>query len=110
MTTSAVNMERIIPIISVYANPFTVPEPNPIRTIAAINVVILPSKIADIALWKPFFVAVITDFPDAISSRIRAKMITFASTAIPILKIIPAIPGNVNVISNKYKVAITSAV
>ena len=34
-----------------------------------------------------------TVLPVAISSRIRAKMITFASTAIPIDRMIPAIPG-----------------
>ena len=70
----------------------------------------LPSKIADIAFWKPIFIDVWTDFPVAISSRIRANTITFASTAIPMPRIIPAIPGSVSVISNKYKVAITKVV
>ena len=100
----------IIPIIKVYANPFTVPVPIIINTIAAINVVILPSTMADVAFWKPIFMEDCTVFPVAISSRTLAKMITFASTAIPIPNIIPAIPGKVNVISKRYKVAITRVV
>ena len=91
----------MIEIISVYANPFTVPEPSTISTRAAINVVTCPSRIADNAFLYPSLIAVITVFPAAISSLIRAKIITFASTAIPIPRIIPAIPGRVSVISNQ---------
>ncbi len=49
VTTSAVNIERIIPSASVYANPFTVPEPLIPNTKAAIKVVTLPSTIAESA-------------------------------------------------------------
>ena len=45
----ALNIDTKIPIINVYAKPFTLPDPSPINTKAAIKVVILPSKIADIA-------------------------------------------------------------
>ena len=37
------------------------------------------------------------------SSLILSNINTFASTAIPTVKIIPAIPGNVKVASNKVK-------
>ncbi len=110
VTTSAVNREMTILIISVYANPFTVPEPSIISTTAAIKVVIFPSRIADSAFWNPACTALRTDLPAAISSRIRAKITTFASTAIPIPRIIPAIPGSVSVISNSCSVAITIVV
>ena len=43
-------------------------------------------------------------------SGAQANIMTFASTAIPIERIIPAIPGKVRVISNRYKVAITNVV
>ena len=79
--TSAVNMEITIPSASVWANPLTVPDPFSPRTSAAINVVTLPSTIADSAFLNPTSIAERTVFPDAISSLIRAKMITFASTA-----------------------------
>ena len=49
----AVNIEIIIPIIKVCANPFTVPVPNQNNTTAAINVVTLPSIIAGNALENP---------------------------------------------------------
>ena len=46
----------------------------------------------------------LTVLPVAISSRIRAKIMTFASTAIPIPRMIPAIPGSVRVISKAFSV------
>ena len=92
-------MESTIPRPSVYAKPFTVPEPLIPSTNAAIRVVTLPSTIAESAFWNPVSIAFLTVLPAVISSRIRAKMITFASTAIPIERIIPAIPGSVNVSS-----------
>ena len=101
--TSAVNIDTTIPSASVCANPFTEPEPLNQRIAAAIRVVTLPSTIADIALWKPFFREVLTLIPVVTSSRTRAKMITLASTAIPIPRIIPAIPGRVSVILNAFK-------
>ena len=68
--------------------------------------------IAENALANPASIAVRTLFPAPISSRIRAKIIQFASTAIPIPRIIPAIPGSVSVISslNALNRTITNAV
>ena len=100
--TSAVNMDTTIPIASVCAKPFTVPLPSHCRTKAAIRVVILPSRMADIAFWNPAFKELFTLFPSASSSRTLAKMMTLASTAIPIPRMIPAIPGRVSVISNAF--------
>ena len=97
-------MERTTPSAKVMANPFTVPEPKTPRTAAAINVVTLPSTMAESAFLNPISMAAITLLPAAISSRIRAKMITLASTAIPMERMIPAIPGNVRVISNAHRI------
>ena len=72
-------------------------------TTAAIRVVTLPSTMADRAFWKPILMADFTVLPVAISSRIRAKMITLASTAIPMDRMIPAIPGKVRVISKAFR-------
>ena len=100
VTNRAVNMDRTIPSARVDAKPLTVPEPLQNRTTAAIRVVTLPSMMADKALEKPVLIADFTVFPTPISSLIRVKMITLASTAIPMDRIIPAIPGKVRVTSN----------
>ncbi len=100
VTNSAVNMDKRIPIASVVANPFTVPEPSRYSTAAAISVVTLPSTIADSALLKPVLIAERTVLPTAISSLIRVKMMTLASTAIPMERMMPAMPGSVSVTSN----------
>ena len=103
VTNRAVNMERKIPSANVCAKPLMEPVPFMPSTSAAIKVVMLPSRIAESAFLKPTSVASFTVLPAASSSRIRAKMITFASTAIPMERMIPAIPGKVNVISNASK-------
>ena len=59
--------------------------------------------IADNAFLYPDWIAPDTDLPRAISSLIRANVITLASTAIPIERIIPAIPGKVSVISKRSR-------
>ena len=100
VTKRAVNMDTTIPIASVYAKPLIVPDPRTARTAAAIRVVTFPSMIAERALSKPLLIAILTFLPARSSSRIRAKMITFASTAIPMESRIPAIPGRVRVTSN----------
>ena len=103
VTTSAVNMETMIPIAKVLANPLIVPLPRQKRTAAAISVVTLPSMIAERALLYPLLMAVLTFLPAVISSRIRAKIITFASTAIPMESRIPAMPGSVSVTSKPLR-------
>ena len=101
-------MEITIPSASVCAKPFMVPEPIKPSTAAAISVVILPSRMAERAFWKPILIEDFTVLPVAISSRIRAKIITLASTAIPIDRMIPAIPGRVRVISKPLSSRIIS--
>jgi len=49
------------------------------------------------ARLKPSLIARCGVMPLAISSRIREKISTLASTAIPIVNTIPAIPGRVRV-------------
>ncbi len=100
VTKSAVNIDKTIPSIKVIEKPLIVPLPIRYRTTAAINVVTLPSRIADSALLKPILIEDCTVLPVASSSLIRAKIITLASTAIPTDRMIPAIPGNVKVASN----------
>ena len=77
-----------------------VPEPKNISTNAAISVVMLPSKIALKAFLKPTLTESSSVLPLASSSLILAKIITFASTAIPIERMIPAIPGRVSVMAS----------
>ena len=110
VTTSAVNIDTTIPSASVYAKPFTLPVPIIPSTNAATSVVTFPSIIADNAFWKPTLSADFTFLPTLNSSLTRAKIITFASTAIPIERMIPAIPGSVNVILNAFNNTITNPV
>ncbi len=49
------------------------------------------------AFVKPFSIAVFGARPPLSSSRMRSKMSTFESTAMPIVKMNPAIPGRVSV-------------
>ena len=82
---------------NVTANPFTGPVPNWNKINEVIRVVTFASTIAEKAFWNPSSTAVRVALPKDNSSRIRSKIKTFASTAIPIERIRPAIPGNVNV-------------
>ena len=59
----AVNMDNTIPNARVCANPFTVPGPKTQSTPAAINVVTLPSMIAEFAFSKPMLMASFTVAP-----------------------------------------------
>tara|TARA_B100000700_G_C14338034_1_gene531343 strand:+ start:62 stop:523 length:462 start_codon:yes stop_codon:yes gene_type:complete len=93
----AVNIDANIPNDKVIEKPLIGPEPNINNNKAAIKVVIFASKIVEIALSKPFLIADKVLLLFLYSSLILSKIKTFASTAIPIVKTIPAIPGNVNV-------------
>ena len=86
------------PIRSVVPKPLIVPVPKSIRITAAMIVVMFESITAERALLKPESTEERTVFPFLSSSLIHAKIITFASTAIPIERIIPAIPGSVRLI------------
>ena len=73
------------------------PVPMAKRTIEAIRVVTLASKMVTKALEKPSCIAVCGSLPPASSSLILEKIKTFASTAMPMVKTMPAIPGKVSV-------------
>jgi len=77
------------------------PLPNENKAKAANKVVKLASTIVEIALWKPDSIASKISRPDLNSSLILSKIKTFASTAIPIVNTIPAIPGKVRVACNR---------
>ena len=64
---------------------------------ATISVVRLASRIVATARSKPAWIAICGDRPLRISSRIREKISTLASTAIPTVNTIPAMPGRVSV-------------
>ena len=93
----AQNIELNIPILNVTANPLIGPEPTPKSTAAAINVVKFASNIVLKARSYPDLIAPLTVLPLSSSSLILSKIITLASTVIPIVNINPAIPGSVRV-------------
>ena len=94
--TNAANTEVKIPMINVVAKDSIGPEPNVLRITAVNKVVMLASKIDDKAFLNPVSTADLTSLPAVCSSRIRSKISTLASTAIPIVKTIPAIPAKLN--------------
>ena len=97
VTIIAVNIEVKIPIARVTENPLIGPEPNCNTNIAALKVVIFASIIVLRARWYPESTADIGVRPLRSSSRMRSNTKTLASTAIPIVSTIPAIPGKVKV-------------
>tara|TARA_B100001287_G_C22420454_1_gene406634 strand:+ start:244 stop:597 length:354 start_codon:yes stop_codon:yes gene_type:complete len=92
------------PIPNVAENPFTKFVPKINNTIQLIKVVMCPSIIEEFALKKPLSIDLIRVFPFLSSSLTLSKIKIFASTAIPILRIKPAMPGRVIVTGiNEYK-------
>ena len=91
----AVKSDVPIPINNVVAKPLIGPVPKTNKINAVKPVVILASRIDDSALLNPSATAFCAPLPLRNSSRIRSKMSTFASTEIPIVNTIPAIPGSV---------------
>ena len=89
--------EVIIPIDNVTANPLTGPVPRKNKTRDAIKVVTFASRIVPKDFEYPDSTADIGFFSLLISSLILSNIITLASTAMPMVKTIPAIPGRVNV-------------
>ncbi len=102
VTVMAVNILTNIPKHKVTANPRIDPVPNQNNTTVAIKVLTFESIIVEKALSNPPSIAAFKLCPRRRSSSIRSKIITFASTAIPMVKINPAIPGNVNVAPNSF--------
>ena len=114
----AVNKDVAIPISRVVAKPLMGPVPNTNNISAVRPVVMLASKMEDRALLNPSATALRIPFPLRNSSRTRSKINTLASTEIPIVSTIPAIPGKVKTapkpartpnISNMLKVNAISA-
>jgi hypothetical protein len=71
------------------------PVPNWNRKTAEMMVVRLESKMAVKAREKPWDTALRTPLPTASSSFILSKMRTLASTAMPMARMMPAMPGRV---------------
>ena len=107
VTKIAVNIEQIIPALRVTANPLMGPDPIQANTNAAIRVVTFASRMVMKALLYPDSIAARTVFSKASSSRILSKIMTFASTVIPMVRINPAIPGRVRVEFNPASMANT---
>ena len=83
-------------MINIVANPLTLLSPKINKIIAEINVVILESKIVINEFLFPNLKAIFNFVPLYNSSLIREKLITVASTAIPIPMTSAAIPGKVS--------------
>ena len=90
-------MLAIIPMERVTAKPLMGPVPNCSRARAAKSVVTFASRIVRKAFPKPSCIAALGFSVRLISSLMRWKINTFASTAMPMVNTIPAMPGKVNV-------------
>ena len=95
----AVNKDVNIPTSNVVAKPLIGPVPKINKINAVKPVVMFASKIEDNALLNPSLIADFWSLPFVNSYLIRSKISTLASTDIPIVNTIPAIPGNVNTTS-----------
>jgi len=73
------------------------PVPNRNRAAAVMSVVTWESTMVTKALSYPASIADRTVLPSFNSSRMRSKMRTLLSTAIPMPRAIPAMPGSVSV-------------
>src|SRR3954452_16038260 len=104
-TNTAVKRLINSPSISVTANPLIGPEPVIYRMTDEIIVVMWESMMVTNARSKPSEIDSGTLNPSLNSSRMRSNMSTFESTAIPMPRISPAIPGSVNVQPNMMRAA-----
>ena len=95
VNVTAVKKETATPMVNVTAKPLIVPVPNIQSTTAAMSVVTLESKTAQNAFENHALREALSDLPRRSSSFILSKITTLASTAIPIERMIPAIPGKV---------------
>ena len=96
ITTTAKTVVAM-PIIRVVAKPRTGPVPKYLRIAAVRKVVTLESMIADRAFSKPSLAAWAGLRPFSASSRMRSKIRMLPSTAMPTVRMIPAMPGSVSV-------------
>ena len=97
VTVIALNIDTIIPIPSVKAKPLIKDVPNQKRIIAVIKLEMFESRIENQALEKPAEIESVILLPERSSSLTRSKISTFASTAIPMEIINPAMPAAVKV-------------
>ena len=95
-------------MLSVTANPLIGPVPIEYKITATKRVVIFASIIVLKAFANPFFIACWVSTLAFNSSDILAKIKTLASTAIPTVRTIPAIPGSVSVAPTRDIIAVTS--
>src|SRR5207245_2787149 len=95
-----------MPRQSVTANPRTGPVPNWNRIRPEQNVVTFESRIAYQARSKPLSIAARGVLPRRSSSRMRSRIRTFASTAMPMVSTMPAMPGSESVKPKAAKVPI----
>src|SRR5262249_29593367 len=105
---SEVNMEVAIPSISTTAKPLIGPLPSVQSTTPAIRVVTFESKIAEKALSKPARIAAWGVPLLRTASRMRWKTSRWASTAIPTVRMMPAIPGSDSEARAKVSSAVSS--
>ena len=91
----AVNILTTTPTPKLIAKPLTGPEPNTVKIPAVMITDTLASVIVERARLKPASMATRMDLPEKTSTLKRSKIRMFASTATPIDKIIPAMPGKV---------------
>src|SRR3990167_1506422 len=106
----AVNIVIKTPTARVRAKPFTTDVVSKYNTKHVSNVVIFESLIDGQALDEPSLIACANVLPCLNSSFILAKIKIFASTAIPIDSINPAIPARVKVIGRDLNIASEKAV
>src|SRR3989344_3235376 len=90
----AVNMLTKMPRPRVRANPRTSDVPNQYKITEVIRLETLESRMEVQARRKPSAIAVSSDLPERSSSFILSKIKIFASTAIPIERINPAMPAD----------------
>jgi hypothetical protein len=107
-TNTDVNRLVVRPITRVVANPFTAEVPKKNRKTHETTVVTWVSTKVAKALENPTASAAAEDLPTRNSSRMRSKISTLLSTAIPIVSTAPAIPGKVST-APKYDSVATSS-
>ena len=104
-TEIAVSIETRTPSPKTRANPWMIEVPNQKRMTAVIIDDVLLSRIDGHARPKPSWIACLVGFPARSSSFVRSKMRMFASTAMPIERMNPAIPAAVRVTGKSMKIA-----
>jgi len=97
VASTAVNRVSSVPIPSMNANPLTSAVASANRMNAVMNVTTFASTIAANPRVYPVAIPDTIERPPLISSLTRSNMTMFASAAMPIVRITPAIPGSVSV-------------